>query len=282
MINHLRYGAGRIAAKGLALVLPAVILGAAVFIVYSAVSEMVLSNGVMLHRSVWNPGGYAFGVSALVVCSLLTAIPAAVAAIVLGVPCAAAIALRPRSRLVLLALVSLSVWAGVPSIVVGLLALTGLVPLLGFSLLSGVAALVCMVLPGFILSLAALIENTDKTRFKTLLGLGFSYFDSLRYGVFPSLRGPAGALVFLTLARALGEATAVSLVIGGLIVSMPPAPLDGVETLATAVLKGFPVALGDYRAAVSAAAATLLVLIAGCVAIAAWVRHELNEGHQDQ
>ncbi|MEM5585540.1 hypothetical protein WNZ15_23995 [Roseibium sp. AS2] len=258
--------------------LPAMILGAAGFLILEAASVLVSAGGLRFLQPVWRPGGQDYGVGALVICSLFAALPATLLTVLFGTPCAFLMAQRDDSKLVALARVSLGVWAGVPSIVVGVLVLACLTPFTGLSLLAGVCAIACMIFAGFVLSLAALIENADRARFVSLKALGFAHVSCLYHGLWPEIRRTAGALVLLTLARGLGEATAASLVIGGIVSAIPPTVFGGTETLATAVLKGFPVATGDYMAAISVTVATLLLLIAMCVAAAARIRRGTNEG----
>jgi len=258
--------------------LPALILGASAYLVLDAVSVLASSGGLQYLQPAWNPSRQVYGVGVLVVCTLLAAVPATLLAVTVATPCALALVRQGSSRLVRLARISLGVWSGAPSIVVGVLVLSVLTPVAGFSLLAGVVALTCMILPGLALSLEALLKNADKSRYQVLKAHGFGPVSCLRHGLWPEVKGTATALVLLTLARALGEATAVSLVIGGVVAAFPPGVFGGAETLATAVLKGFPVADGPYMAAISVTAATLLFLIAACVAAAALVRRRWKEG----
>ncbi|MGH9179470.1 MAG: PstC family ABC transporter permease, partial [Acidimicrobiales bacterium] len=178
--------------------------------------------GQLLTSSVWHPAGGRFGATAMVWGTV------AVSAVALGLAApvgwAAAVAIvemaPPRWRRALRA--GCELLAVVPSIVYGLLGIVYLRPLVarladvpgGDSLLAGGLVLAVMVLPTIVaVSVDALAEVPATTR-EAAAACGLTRTEVVRSAVLPLARKGMGAAALLGLARALGEAVAVFLVVG--------------------------------------------------------------------
>jgi phosphate transport system permease protein len=192
--------------------------------------------GFLVH-STWKPGFKVFGAGALIYGTLVTSLFALVLATPLGVAIGLYLSMMapPRVRATVGPLVEML--AAVPSIIYGFWGLVVLVPFvhslepglngvlgfiplfghpstIGISMLSAGLVLTVMILP--------IISALSRDLFLTVPGelkdgaaaLGATQWEIIRGIVLPSTSSGVGAAVVLALGRALGEAIAVSFVIG--------------------------------------------------------------------
>ncbi len=127
----------------------------------------------------------------------------------------------------------IEIFTGIPSVVIGFLGLTIIVPTIsrlvtpfqkqlgilgatgGFGWGAGIVVLVIMVLPTVLsISIDSLRAVPDSVR-EASLALGSTRWQMMRKGIIPAASTGLGTAVVLGMARAIGETLAVALVLGG-------------------------------------------------------------------
>lgn len=136
---------------------------------------------------------------------------------------------------------ALELFVGVPSVVYGWVGISVVVPFvkntfggLGFSLLSGVIVLSVMILPTIASISADAIKLVPKSYVEASYGLGATRWETIRKVVLPASKDGILTGVVLGLARAFGEALAVTMVIGNSI-RMPDSLIKPTSTLTGAI-----------------------------------------------
>lgn len=228
----------------------------------------------------WHPAAGHYGMLGLVVASLVLALLATTLSIVVGTPAAVRLAMFAGEAEARWASGALGLMAGLPSIIVGLVGLSWVTPWTGYTLLAGVGTLFLMIFPTYVLLAAAALAQEADQRRMTCRALGltdrqFAYRVALR-AVLPALVTAAA----LALGKGLGEATAVSLVIGNVSGETLPGLFEPASTLTSVILKDHGGATGLHRAALFTAALCLTALVlaihAGGAALAALLRRRLG------
>lgn len=220
----------------------------------------------------WQPSANQFGFLELLVSTLFATVPATLLAIVAGTLAALAIYLETSRREAFFAEFSLSLWAGFPSVIIGILLLVSVTQVIGFSLASAILAIATMILPPYVLSVLAVLRQTDPTVLLNARSVGLGTWQLVTVLLWPMHRRTLMGLIFLTFSRGLGEATGVALVSGGIVRDLPPGLLDTVNTVSTAILRGYPVAGGAHEAAIYLATLVLLILVTGAALLGAYLR----------
>lgn len=177
---------------------------------------------------------------------ILTSVYGTAGAIVLGVPIGfltavyLAKAAPPRIRSVMSAAVSLL--AGIPSVVYGLVGMLVLVPGIrkvfhladGASLLAAIVVLAIMILPSIIKVSVTALEAVPPEYEDASLALGATPVETYFKVSVPAARSGIAAAVVLGVGRAIGEAMAVMMVSGN-VSNMPTSIFESVRFLTTAV-----------------------------------------------
>ncbi len=239
---------GEAAVQGIFLVLGMVTVAAVVlicvFLILSglpAIRQVGLAD--FLFGRTWEPTGAdpRFGILPF----LLTSIYGTAGAILIGTPIGFFTAVylakmvSPRKKRVIGTAVSLL--AGIPSVVYGLVGMLVLVPFLrgalhvpdGASLLAAILVLSVMILPSIVqLSLTAL-DAVPKEYEEGSLALGATSVETYFRVSVPAARSGIAAAVVLGVGRAIGEAMAVIMVSGN--AANMPSLLESVRFLTTAV-----------------------------------------------
>ena len=197
--------------------------------------------GPFLLGRTWDPAAGRFGILPLLLASLY----ATAGAVVIGVPAgfltALFLARAAPPRLAGLIRPAVDLLSGIPSVVVGLVGMTVLVPLLreklslpaGDTLLAAVLVLAVMLLPPVIALSQDALAAVPPAYEEGSLALGATPAETwLRVTAPAAGRGLAAAAV-LGVGRALGEATAVMMVAGN--VANMPSLLSSVRLLTTGV-----------------------------------------------
>ena len=202
---------------------------------------------------------------------ILTSVYGTAGAIVLGVPIGFLTAVylskvAPKKvRTVLEAAVSLL--AGIPSVVYGLVGMLVLVPAIrktfhlpdGASLLAAIIVLAVMILPSIIKVSVTALEAVPKEYEDASLALGATPVETyLRVSV-PAARSGIAAAVVLGVGRAIGEAMAVMMVSGN--VPNMPSLFQSVRFLTTAVASEMSYSGGLQRQALFSIALVLFLFI---------------------
>jgi phosphate transport system permease protein len=215
---------------GLFIIILTVAIGA--FLIYKGSGTFVTAHHTVwefLFSSEWDPtdsvGSYGGKVGALVyICgSLMTCGLALVFAIPFAVGTAVYLAeinpkfgekfIRPAAE----------IYVGIPSVVYGWVGLTVLVPFIrdvfhakmgGFSVLAASIVLAVMIFPTITTVAADAIQAVPQSYREAAYGMGSTRWQVIRHVVLPAAFGGIATGVILGLARAIGEALAVAMVIG--------------------------------------------------------------------
>ena len=202
---------------------------------------------------------------------LLTSVYGTAGAILLGVPVGfltavyLAKAAPPKLRAVLSGAVSLL--AGIPSVVYGLVGMMALVPGIrklfglpdGASLLAGILVLAVMILPSIIKVSVTALEAVPAEYEDASLALGATKEETWFRVSVPAARSGIAAAVVLGVGRALGEAMAVIMVSGN--APNLPSLFESVRFLTTAVASEMSYSSGLQRQALFSIALVLYLFI---------------------
>jgi phosphate transport system permease protein len=267
-----------------AFVFAAVAVSLVVTLVWQAAPALNHSGLGFIFDGTWNPDREQFGAGVFIVDTLITTGVALLIAVPIGIGTAIALSeLLPR-RLAAPVAAAIDLLAAVPSIVVGLWGLLVLVPLfdqhvggfmakiplvghlfggasLGTGLFLASVVLAVMILPTMVSLTRTAFRSVPVADREAAIALGATRWQVVRRSVIPSARSGMEAAVTLAMGRALGEAIAVSLVIGGG-VTLPHSLLDNGTTLGSAVVNYFSEAAGVQRSAVIGLVVVLFALTA--------------------
>ena len=219
---------------------------------------------------------------------ILTSVYGTAGAIVLGVPVGfltavyLAKAAPPRIKAVLSAAVSLL--AGIPSVVYGLVGMLILVPGIrkifgvadGASLLAAMIVLAIMILPSIIKVSVTALEAVPPEYEDASLALGATAVETWFRVSVPAARSGIAAAVVLGVGRAIGEAMAVMMVSGN--APNMPRLFESVRFLTTAVASEMSYAGGLQRQALFSIALVLYLFI---MLINATLNFFLKRGRED-
>lgn len=203
---------------------------------------------------------------------LLTSVYGTAGAIVLGVPVGFLTAVYlakmapPRIRQILGQAVSLL--AGIPSVVYGLVGMMVLVPGIrrvfgvadGAGLLAAIVVLAVMILPSVIKMSVTALESVPREYEEASLALGATPEETWFRVSVPAARSGIAAAVVLGVGRAIGEAMAVMMVAGNA-ANMPDSLFQSVRFLTTAVASEMSYSSGLQRQALFSIALVLFLFI---------------------
>jgi len=220
-----------------------------------------------LFGEVWKPMNGIFGILPMILgsiyitgCALLMGTPIALlTAIYLARFC-------PR-RLYRVLKPAVSLLAGIPSVVYGFFGLVVIVPTVrqwfggnGYSLLSGSILLAMMILPTVITVTEASLRAVPETYYEAALALGAPHERAVFFVQLPAAKSGVLAGIVLGAGRAIGETTAVAMIIGNQ-ARMPAGLLKGLRTLTTNVFLEMGYAADLHREALTATAVVLFAFI---------------------
>jgi phosphate transport system permease protein len=233
----------------------------------------------------WDPTTSTYGAGVFIIDTLITTALALLLAIPIGLATAAYLAALGPSWLTRPIAAGIDLLAAVPSIVVGLWAIFVLTPIfqndvepglkdvpllshvfdgqaLGSGLLLAAVVLAVMILPTMVALSRTALQAVAVTDREAAMALGGTRWQVVRTAVIPGARTGIEAAITLALGRALGEAIAVSLVIGGGR-ALPHSLLQTGSTLGSAVVNFFSEATSTLdRSAVVGLVVVLLAISA--------------------
>ncbi len=203
---------------------------------------------------------------------ILTSIYGTAGAILIGVPIGfftavwLAKAAKPRVRAAVEGAVSLL--AGIPSVVYGLVGMLVLVPAIrkafripdGASLLAAIVVLAVMILPSIIKVSLTSLEAVPHEYEDASLALGATPVETYFRVSVPAAKSGIAAAVVLGVGRAIGEAMAVMMVSGN-VPNMPDSLFQSVRFLTTAVASEMSYSSGLQRQALFSIALVLFLFI---------------------
>ncbi len=202
---------------------------------------------------------------------ILTSIYGTCGAIVLGVPvgfmASVYIAKFAPKKLKTVMQSAVSLLAGIPSVVYGLVGMLVLVPGIrkifnvpdGASLFAAIIVLAIMILPSIIKVSVTALEAVPKEYEDASLALGANEVETYFRVSVPATRSGIAAAVVLGVGRAIGEAMAVMMVSGN--VANMPSLFESVRFLTTAVASEMSYSSGLQRQALLSIALILFVFI---------------------
>lgn len=245
-------------AVGIGLLPVFAILGLAIFLFSNGAYALAQIGLPALATTDWLPHQNRYGVARLLAGTTAVTTLALCLALPVALSAAGYISLYAGRKVRTAANAAIGLLGGIPSVVVGLWAMTWIVPFFGNSWISASLVLALMIAPTIaLLSGAALrLVPADLLEASRALGVGEAIvsrvaFHHARWGIL-------GAVVLGT-SRALGEAVAVSMVAGN-VVSWPS--LTGpIATLTTALIVEFDSAAGLHRDALYLLACIVLIAI---------------------
>lgn len=203
---------------------------------------------------------------------ILTSLYGTAAAVILGVPVGVGASVflsklaAPRLKTAMQAAVSLL--AGIPSVVYGLVGMRVLIPGIrrvfnvpdGAGLLAAVIVLAVMLLPSVIKLSVAALDSVPPEYEDASLALGATPLETYMRVSVPAASSGIAAAVIMGIGRAIGEAMAVMMVAGNA-PNMPDSPFQSVRFLTTAISCEMSYASGLQREALFSVALVLFIFI---------------------
>ena len=227
---------------------------------------------------VWKPEEGKYGIFPMILGSLYVTAGAMIPGVVLGLLTAIWMAgfcppkLYPKTR------TAVRMLAGIPSIVYGFFGMMVIVPLVrrtlggGKSILSASVLLGIMILPGVISVAEAALRAVPGSYYDGALALGATHERAVFTVWVPAARSGILAGIVLGLGRAVGEATAVAMVVGNQ-TAVPESILRGTRTLTTNIILEMGYAEGLHRQALFATGVVLFVFILVINLCVAWLKY---------
>ena len=203
---------------------------------------------------------------------ILTSVYGTAGAIVLGVPIgfltAVYLAKLAPKRIKAIVGQAVSMLAGIPSVVYGLVGMMVLVPAIrklfhipdGASLLAAIIVLAVMILPSIIKMSVTALEAVPKEYEDASLALGATPEETYFRVSVPAAKSGIAASIVLGVGRAIGEAMAVMMVAGN-VANMPNSLFQSVKFLTTAVASEMAYSSGLQRQALFSIALVLFLFI---------------------
>jgi phosphate transport system permease protein len=249
-----------------------VCVGLALFVFYSIGQEALgffIEAGPLslLSGGAWDPASQLFDLTPMIVGTLYATLLGLLLSVPLGVGLGAFCSFYAPQRLASALRVCLGLLAGLPSVVFGLFGLSAIVPRIlqikppGVSLLAGGVVLALMTLPTIAALSDAAFRQLDQRPLAGAYALGLSRRVVVFGVALRAARAPLFGAVLLAVARALGEAMAVLMVMGN--VSLTPRSLfDPARTLTMTIASEMDEATGLHRGALFGAGFFLLMVVA--------------------
>jgi phosphate transport system permease protein len=170
---------------------------------------------------------------------------------------------------------AVEMFVGIPSVVYGWTALNLLVPLVknafglvhGFTVLTGALVLAVMISPTITTVAADAIKSIPKALKDAAFGLGCTRWQTIRFVVIPAASPGIFTGIILGLARAFGEALAISMVIGDAQVFPQNVLFGSTSTLTTVIASNMGNAAegGELQSALWTMAALLFAISFLCI-----------------
>jgi len=216
----------------------------------------------------WVPSADKFGISSMVVASILATIGALIIGVPVGILTAVFITEVGPKQLAKIISPAVELLAGIPSVLYGVFGLAVIVPGIlnifnlpkGQSLLAVIVVLAVMMLPTIISVSEIAIRAVPKAYKEGSLALGASKIETIFKVMLPAAKSGILAAVILGIGRALGETMAVILVAGNSPV-MPNSLVDSVRPLTTNIALEMGYAFGTHQEMLFATGVVLFTFI---------------------
>lgn len=215
----------------------------------------------------WKPGQDIYGILPMIIGSIYVTAGAIIIGVPLGLLCAIFMAKFCPKKLYRVLKPALNLLAGIPSVIYGFFGLVVIVPVMqdifgggGKSVLTASIVLGIMILPTIISVSESALRAVPDSYYEGALALGATHERSVFRVTLPAAKSGVTAGVVLGIGRAIGEATAVSMVAGNQPV-IPEGILKGVRTLTTNIILEMGYATDLHREMLIATAVVLFVFI---------------------
>jgi phosphate transport system permease protein len=224
----------------------------------------------------WHPASGEFGVSPMLLGSLLVTTGAVLLATPIAILSAVFCQYYAPPFLAQIYRRAIELLAGIPSVIYGLWGLVVLVPLVrriqppGSSLFVGILILALMILPTIMLVADASLASVPPAYLNGAAALGLSRWAIVSGVALPTARAGLITGVVLGTGRAIGETMAVLMVCGN-VVQVPRSLFSPVRVLTANIALEMAYAMNQHRSALFVSGLILMGLISLLVAIAAWV-----------
>lgn len=245
-------------AMGLGLVPILAIFALAIFLFWNAAGASAQIGLRELAATGWSPQQGRYGVVLLLAGTLAVTALALCLAVPVALCAAGYLALSAGGKVRAAANAAIGLLGGIPSVVIGLWAMTWVVPVFGNSWISASMALALMIVPTITLLSGAALRLVPADLLEASRALGMSEGIVARVAFHHARWGILGAVVLGT-SRALGEAVAVSMVAGN-VVSWPSLTRP-IATLTTTLIVELDAAAGLHRDALYLLACLVLLAI---------------------
>jgi len=254
----------------LGLVTVACVLLITVYLVISGIPAiMEIGLRKFLFGKVWDPAASnpQFGILPFILSSIYGAAGSLVIGVPIGFFTAVYLSKKASKRVKEWMSAAVSLLAGIPSVVYGLVGMMVLVPGIrevfrlpdGASLLAAMIVLAVMILPSIIKVSITALDAVPKEYEDASLALGATPEETWFRVSVPAAKSGIATATVLGVGRAIGEAMAVMMVSGN--VANMPSLFESVRFLTTAVSSGMGYADGLYREALFSIALVLFLFI---------------------
>jgi phosphate transport system permease protein len=224
-----------------------------------------------LFSTTWNPKTGDYGIVVFIVGTLLTTLGGLLIAVPLALGTALFLTQMAPQRMGTLVTRGVEILAGIPSIVIGWIGFTLLVPLLaaltrsaGTGILAASIILGIMSMPTITSIARDALETVPSSYKQASIGLGATRWQTIWHVILPAARPGLLVAVILGMGRAIGETVAVALVIGPA-TTFPKSLTTPTHTLTTKILMEMGESSGLQRSVLFAMAFALLLLSMGMI-----------------
>jgi phosphate transport system permease protein len=255
------------------------ILASITFFIFREGGPLIVSAGPANFFSTdWHPSAGRYGISLMIVGSVVVTLGALAIGLPLGLACAIVLAEMAPARVRRTLKPAVELLAGIPSVVYGFMGLVVVLPFIrahlggpGASGLAGAAILGVMILPTIVAVSLDALQAVPRSYREGSRALGATEWQTIRRVVLPGARSGIVAAVILAMGRAVGETMAVVMVAGNA-VQLPRSPLDPLRTLTANLALEMGYASGDHRAALFATGIVLFLIIVALNTLAGLAR----------
>ncbi|MGE5580148.1 MAG: phosphate ABC transporter permease subunit PstC [Bacillota bacterium] len=215
----------------------------------------------------WLPSKGQFGIYPMILGTLAVTLGALVVGMPVGLGCALYLSEFAPKRVASVLKPAIELLAGIPSVVVGFIGLTVLVPFVrsrfggpGFSVMAASVVLGIMVLPTMMSVSYDSLRAVPQSYRDGMAALGATDWQTTWMVTLPSARPGILAAAILAMGRAVGETMAVIMVAGNATVA-PHSLLDPVRTMTSNIALEMGYATGLHRQALFATGVVLFVMV---------------------
>lgn len=219
----------------------------------------------------WNPKTGNYGITVFIVGTLLTTLGGLLIAVPLALGTALFLTQMAPRRIGTIVTRGVEILAGIPSIVIGWIGFTLLVPLLaaltrsaGTGILAASIILGIMSMPTITSIARDALETVPSAYKQASIGLGATRWQTIWHVILPAAKPGLMVAVILGMGRAIGETVAVALVIGPAS-TFPKSLTTPTHTLTTKILMEMGESSGIQRSVLFAMALVLLLLSMGMI-----------------